>query len=193
MPAGRISRRDRWAGRRCSRRSATARMWACSSTHRIWCGSSWIRSQAAREFVDKIYDVHLKDTEILWHVVRRGGIQPVNNARWWRFRVPGYGSVDWKGFFSVLAEAGYTGAMNIENEDQFYYPAYEPGQLHRAVQARIPRGARVSEDARAARNRVILWTSLDTRASARERLSASTASLMNRPGSLRRFPAHSST
>ena len=80
---------------------------------------------AAREFVDKIYDVHLKDTEILWHVVRRAGIQPVNGARWWRFRVPGYGSVDWKGFFSVLAEAGYTGAMNIENEDQFYYPAYE--------------------------------------------------------------------
>jgi sugar phosphate isomerase/epimerase len=78
---------------------------------------------AAREFVDKIYDVHLKDTEILWHLVRRGGIQPVNNARWWRFRVPGYGSVDWKGFFSVLAEAGYTGAMNIENEDEFYYPA----------------------------------------------------------------------
>ncbi len=80
---------------------------------------------AAREFVDKIYDVHLKDTEILWHVVRRGGIQPVNNARWWRFRLPGYGSVDWKGFFSVLAEAGYTGAMNIENEDEFYYPAYD--------------------------------------------------------------------
>lgn len=85
--------------------------------------------QAARDFVDKIYDVHLKDTEILWHVVRRGGIQPVNNARWWRFRVPGYGSVDWKGFFSVLSEAGYTGALNIENEDEFYYPAYNQGNF----------------------------------------------------------------
>ncbi len=84
---------------------------------------------AAREFVDKIHDVHLKDTEILWHVVRRAGIQPVNGARWWRFRLPGDGSVDWKGFFSVLAEAGYTGAMNIENEDQFYYPAYEGGNF----------------------------------------------------------------
>lgn len=80
---------------------------------------------AAREFAAKIYDVHLKDTEILWNVVRRGGIQPVDHARWWRFRVPGNGSVDWKGFFSVLAEAGYAGAMNIENEDQFYYPAYD--------------------------------------------------------------------
>ncbi len=84
---------------------------------------------AAREFVDKIFDVHLKDTEILWHVVRRAGIQPVNNVRWWRFRLPGDGSVDWKGFFSVLAEAGYTGAMNIENEDEFYYPGYNQGNF----------------------------------------------------------------
>ena len=81
--------------------------------------------QTARDFIDKIFDVHLKDTEILWHVVRKGGILPVNRAQWWRFRIPGYGSVDWKGFFSVLAEAGYTGSMNIENEDEFYYPAYD--------------------------------------------------------------------
>ncbi len=85
--------------------------------------------QAARDFVSKIYDVHLKDTEILWPVLRRVGIQPLNNARWWRFRLPGDGAVDWKGFFSVLAEAGYTGAMNIENEDEFYYPPYENGDF----------------------------------------------------------------
>jgi sugar phosphate isomerase/epimerase len=84
---------------------------------------------AAREFADKIFDVHLKDTEILWHVVRRAGIQPVNHANWWRFRVPGYGSMDWKGFFSVLAEVGYNGAMNIENEDEFFYPAYVEGNF----------------------------------------------------------------
>jgi sugar phosphate isomerase/epimerase len=83
----------------------------------------------AREFADKIYDVHLKDTEILWHVLRRSGIQPVDNVRWWRFRIPGYGSVDWKGFFSVLSEAGYSGAMNIENEDNFYYPATNQGNF----------------------------------------------------------------
>ena len=29
------------------------------------------------------------------------------------------------GFFAVLSEVGYTGAMNIEAEDQFYYPAYD--------------------------------------------------------------------
>ena len=84
---------------------------------------------AAREFADKIYDVHLKDTEILWHLVKRGGIQPVNRQSWWRFRVPGYGSVNWKGFFSVLSEVGYKGAMNIEHEDSFYYPAYANGDF----------------------------------------------------------------
>lgn len=80
--------------------------------------------QAARDFVDKIWDVHLKDTEILWHVLRKTGINPLNHARWWRFRLPGSGIVDWKGFFTVLQEAGYQGAMNIEHEDEFYYPAY---------------------------------------------------------------------
>lgn len=76
--------------------------------------------QCARDYVDKIHDVHLKDTEILWPVVRKYGIQPVNNARWWRFRLPGFGSVDWKGFFNVLAEAGYSGGLNIEHEDELY-------------------------------------------------------------------------
>jgi sugar phosphate isomerase/epimerase len=98
--------------------------------------------QAAREFADKIYDVHLKDTEILWHVVRRAGIQPVNRARWWRFRVPGYGSMDWKGFFTVLAEAGYQGAMNIENEDDFFAPDY----VERNFTESFKRGFRVAHE-----------------------------------------------
>lgn len=98
--------------------------------------------QAAREFADKIYDVHLKDTEILWHVVRRAGIEPVNHANWWRFRVPGYGSMDWKGFFSVLAEAGYQGAMNIENEDEFFYPPY----VERNFTEQYKRGFRVAHE-----------------------------------------------
>jgi sugar phosphate isomerase/epimerase len=38
--------------------------------------------QTARDFVDKIYDVHLKDTEILWPVLRAGGITPVDEASW---------------------------------------------------------------------------------------------------------------
>jgi len=98
--------------------------------------------QVARDFVTKIYDVHLKDTEILWNVLHRSGIQPPTNVRWWRFRVPGYGSMDWKAFFTVLAEAGYTGAMNIENEDEFYYPAYDQGNFTE----QFKRGFRVAHE-----------------------------------------------
>ena len=107
MPADLTSPPVRWAGRRCLRRSTISPHVGLQfdPSHLVWQFMDPV--QAARDFADKIYDVHLKDTEILWHVLRRGGIQPVNDARWWRFRVPGYGSVDWKGFFSVLSEAGY--------------------------------------------------------------------------------------
>ena len=49
--------------------------------------------QAARDFVDKIYDVHLKDTEIRWDVVRRWGTFPANRVNWWNYRLPGLGSL----------------------------------------------------------------------------------------------------
>jgi len=78
--------------------------------------------QTARDFADKIYDVHLKDTEIRWPILRRGGINPVDDAEWWRFRLPGLGSINWPAFFTVLQDIGYTGAMSIEHEDPLYDP-----------------------------------------------------------------------
>lgn len=81
--------------------------------------------QCARDFVDKIWDVHLKDVEIMWHVLRKVGIHPFRNVSWWRYRLPGHGQLNWAEFFTILQEAGYKGAMNIEHEDAFYYPAYE--------------------------------------------------------------------
>jgi len=83
--------------------------------------------QTARDFVDKIYDVHLKDTEILWPVLRAGGIDPVNKASWWRYRIPGMGSMPWREFFSVLQNVGYSGAMSIEQEDPLYGADNNPG------------------------------------------------------------------
>lgn len=76
--------------------------------------------QTARDFVSYIYDVHLKDTEILWPVLHAGGINPVNKANWWRYRIPGMGSINWREFFTVLQDVGYTGAMSIEQEDPLY-------------------------------------------------------------------------
>ena len=83
--------------------------------------------QTARDFVHKIYDVHLKDTEILWPVLRAGGINPVNGASWWRYRIPGMGSINWREFFTVLQDVGYNGAMTIEQEDPLYGADNNPG------------------------------------------------------------------
>ena len=83
--------------------------------------------QTARDFVEHIYDVHLKDTEIFWPVLRAGGINPVNKAHWWTYRIPGMGSISWRDFFSVLQEAGYDGAMSVEQEDPFYGADNNPG------------------------------------------------------------------
>ena len=65
--------------------------------------------ETARIFVDKIYDVHLKDTEIIWPVLRAGGINPVNHAHWWRYRIPGMGQIVWRDFFTVSARRGILG------------------------------------------------------------------------------------
>ena len=76
--------------------------------------------QTARDFADKIYDVHLKDTEIRWPILRKVGINPIDRVQWWRYRLPGLGSIDWAAFFTVLQDLGYTGAMSIEHEDPLY-------------------------------------------------------------------------
>jgi sugar phosphate isomerase/epimerase len=83
--------------------------------------------QTARDYVDRIYDVHLKDTEIVWPVLRSGGINPVNRQSWWRYRIPGLGSIKWSEFFSVLQDAGYQGAMSVEHEDALYGADNNPG------------------------------------------------------------------
>ncbi len=83
--------------------------------------------QTARDFVDKIYDVHLKDTQIHWPILRAGGINPVNGAEWWQYRIPGAGSMDWREFFNVLEAVGYRGAMSVEQEDALYGADNNPG------------------------------------------------------------------
>jgi hypothetical protein len=81
----------------------------------------------ARDYVDKIYDVHLKDTEIRWDVLRKVGIAPAGRAEWHLYRLPGLGSINWAEFFTVLQRAGYQGAMSLEHEDPLYGSPNRPG------------------------------------------------------------------
>jgi sugar phosphate isomerase/epimerase len=83
--------------------------------------------RTARDFSSYIYDVHLKDTEILPGKLQSGGINPPNGQQWWRYRIPGLGSIRWNEFFSVLQAIGYAGGMSVEHEDDLYGAGNNPG------------------------------------------------------------------
>jgi len=83
-------------------------------SHLYWMGIDYL--QAAKDFSERIFHVHTKDTEILDDVVARAGMF-VPRKRWYRYRIPGMGAVDWPQFISVLAEYGYDGPLSTEHED----------------------------------------------------------------------------
>ena len=83
-------------------------------SHLYWQGIDHIR--ALREFKDRIYHVHAKDTEMLPEHRYRGGV----NSDYFRFRIPGYGAINWAEFISALDEIGYDGGVAIEHEDNVY-------------------------------------------------------------------------
>jgi len=84
-------------------------------SHLMW---QWIDPyQAAKDFSDHIFMVHLKDTQIFYDRLEKVG----NHARgWWTYRLPGFGELDWHKFLTILYEAGYTGNMVIEHEDPIF-------------------------------------------------------------------------
>lgn len=77
---------------------------------------------AIREFGDRIYAFHAKDTQILHDRLARVGIYGDQwlQQDWWRFRMPGYGDADWKAIFVALSDINYNGDIIIEHEDPTY-------------------------------------------------------------------------
>ncbi len=82
---------------------------------------------AMRAFKDRIVYVHGKDTEVFPEKLNRYGSYgpfvetggPASGI-WWRYRLPGFGVIDWRKFADVLSEIGYAGPLNIEHEDQVW-------------------------------------------------------------------------
>ena len=83
-------------------------------SHLYWQGIDHLR--ALREYKDRVYHVHAKDTEMLPERRYRGGV----NGDYFRFRIPGYGAINWTAFISALDEIGYDGGIAIEHEDPIY-------------------------------------------------------------------------
>jgi sugar phosphate isomerase/epimerase len=73
--------------------------------------------QVAWDFRDRIHAGHAKDTEIIQPVLQQVGI---HGEHWWRYRIPGQGLVDWPRFITVLLQAGFTGGLAVEHEDDFW-------------------------------------------------------------------------
>jgi sugar phosphate isomerase/epimerase len=84
-------------------------------SHLVWQGIDWA-AQVVR-WAKRIHHVHAKDTEILEDRLQEGGFF---SGGWWRYRLPGYGRVDWNRFTSLLKENGYEGAICVEHEDPVF-------------------------------------------------------------------------
>ena len=82
-------------------------------SHLIWLHVPHI-GDVIRAHGSRIYHVDGKDCEIMPARLARQGI--LGND-WWRYRLPGLGSVPWPEVFSALRDVGYDGVVAIENED----------------------------------------------------------------------------
>jgi sugar phosphate isomerase/epimerase len=90
-----------------------------------------------REFVDRVYHVHGKDTEILTeNLYEYGSEQPATFAERipyggfsWRYTIPGHGQMRWLEAFRILQAHGYAGCVSIELEDASFYREPEAEKL----------------------------------------------------------------
>ena len=79
-----------------------------------------------KEFKDRIFHVHAKDTEVSQDKLKEYGVFNKqlfrNNEKfgYWVPKMPGLGDIKWDKFISELHEIGYEGAISIEHEDPLY-------------------------------------------------------------------------
>jgi sugar phosphate isomerase/epimerase len=119
----------------CTPESVRALMKECSSenvglnydpSHLIRMGIDPLRF--LEEFVERVFHVHGKDTEVLSENLYEYGLEqpPVfGKARGfgsatWRYCVPGHGGFRWSRGLEILASRNYRGGISVELEDEHY-------------------------------------------------------------------------
>jgi sugar phosphate isomerase/epimerase len=101
-----------------------------------------------REFGDRVYHAHGKDTELLAeNQYEYGYEQPATfakpirfGAHAWRYTIPGQGQVRWVEVMRLLQEQGYGGCISIELEDANFNGVTETEQLGILLGARFLAG-----------------------------------------------------
>jgi sugar phosphate isomerase/epimerase len=79
-----------------------------------------------KTFGARILHCHAKDAELQEDEVRRSGVIPTGAwtrpDRGFRFRVPGWGQVDWRRVMTALVSVGYDYVLSFEHEDPVMSP-----------------------------------------------------------------------
>jgi sugar phosphate isomerase/epimerase len=74
-----------------------------------------------KTFGERIYHCHAKDAEVQEDEVARSGVIPTGGwmrpDRGFRFRVPGWGNVNWRRVITAMATVGYDYVLSYEHED----------------------------------------------------------------------------
>jgi len=83
-----------------------------------------------KKWVSKVYHIHGKDATIEWDAIRTEGLRAGRHVVW--HRTPGFGDTNWTDIMSILRQAGWTGAIDIEGwHDPVYKDDLEmTGQVH---------------------------------------------------------------
>jgi sugar phosphate isomerase/epimerase len=91
-------------------------------SHLVWLGIDPVT--ALKPVVDKVVHVQAKDVELDEAARNQVGVFGKTVHRkdgwdvgWWRYRVPGLGTVDWRRVIDTLYERGYDGTISVEHED----------------------------------------------------------------------------
>jgi sugar phosphate isomerase/epimerase len=105
-------------------------------SHLCWQNIDYV--ETTRQYGKRVFHVHAKDLEFVPSRISRTGILHSksglgSNTGTWRFRIPGYGQINWAAFISALAESGYDGTVSVEHEDPIFTGLRIEEGLYKAV------------------------------------------------------------
>ena len=91
-------------------------------SHLVWIGIDPVA--AVKPYIDRIPHAQAKDIELFADRRNHYGFFGPTRERtgpwdpgWWRYRVPGLGTVDWVRLVDALYEGGFDGVLSVEHED----------------------------------------------------------------------------
>ena len=86
-------------------------------SHMVWMQMDEVKP--IYEFKEKLFHIHLKDVKIDRDKLNQVGIMAYP-LEYHTPKIPGFGDVDWRGFFSALTTVKYRGPVCIEVEDKAF-------------------------------------------------------------------------